>query len=714
MLDAIKAAILTPGVKVVSFDVFDTLLVRPVISPVDLFYIMERRIRDEFGKERFPFVDARRWAEAETRREMREICPHYEDVTLNEIYERFASKLHVTSEQIAKMKEIELAVEAKYLTPRKPVQELYTLAKKLGKTVIAASDVYLPGRFLATTLADAGYELDKLYVSSDMRKSKGRGGMYPLIIRDLGVRPDQIVHIGDNFSADVKMSQHYKIRGFHIPSPIANFREARVNFDLWRGRPLDKAEPSFRLMLGTIINDVFDSVPKGGWDENSLFNGNPYLLGHYGLGPLIFCLTKWFQERAIRQDADMAAFIARDGLLMIKVYELLKSVFPDAPPAEYVRTSRSACFFFDVVDPIDFVMNHNQLHIEKSMPAGEILTQRFKLELDDALIDHLEARGFSVKAPVGDFSAFFSACLDYGDAIFAGLRDQRDMAESYYKRIFKGKKRIALFDVGYSGRAQRVLSKFLPAKLFGYYLFSFESIFSLDQRDQTYDNFLSVPTNRWTKDIEITTGLIEALISEFETGSVIGFEGGKTKPQPMLEDVNVNRDTARILSSVQDGAMAMANKMVITFGEDLKYFQISAPTAMRVLNQFMNKPFAKDARMFANMDFSNGITGQKFLMIDRDEGRSHWKQGFRAIHAKQPAKKPLNQTPQRAKARSRAGLGYGYGTLGWRRTYTPIVRVFVKKLGTRRDVEEFDQDPQRFFHSLETPRYVMSGRILYP
>ena len=39
-LEALLARILSDNIKVVSFDIFDTLLVRPVIAPVDLFKII--------------------------------------------------------------------------------------------------------------------------------------------------------------------------------------------------------------------------------------------------------------------------------------------------------------------------------------------------------------------------------------------------------------------------------------------------------------------------------------------------------------------------------------------------------------------------------------------------------------------------------------------------------------------------------------------------
>ena len=75
LLDRIKSKI--KKAKVVSFDIFDTLLVRPYIRPIDLFEHMERAL-DCKG-----FALERRDAERRTRIRHREL----EDVTLDMIYD---------------------------------------------------------------------------------------------------------------------------------------------------------------------------------------------------------------------------------------------------------------------------------------------------------------------------------------------------------------------------------------------------------------------------------------------------------------------------------------------------------------------------------------------------------------------------------------------------------------------------------------------------
>lgn len=703
MLDAARHAVLSKSTKVVSFDVFDTLLIRPTIAPTDLFHLVERRICDELGLRALAFVSTRRWAEAEARKEMKTLNPGYEDITLDEIYEVFRRKLRVSEEDIRTFKRIELEVERDHLSTRRKVKDLYDLAKARGKRVIAVSDVYLPGWFVADTLAACGFELDQVYVSSDLRKSKGRGGMYPLVLADLGIKPEEMVHIGDNERADYKKALHFGIRAFHIPKVVEDFADKRVDFSPWANRVLDQTEPGYRIMLGHIANSVFDTVPRDGWNTASLFNGTPYLLGHYGLGPLLYTMTYWLMRRAIRDGAEATVFVARDGALMMQIYEMLRQIEPKAPPAKYLRISRSVCFPFDIETDADFLMNNQRLHIDRNMAAGDILRDRMSLEITEDLAAHLEQAGYALDRPVGNFETFFQCCLDFGPDIRAGLTEQREMATEYYRDFFDGLGKVALFDVGYSGRAQRVLSTIVDTEIRGYYFYSFDKILELDRFDLPYENYVSVPTNRYVRDIEMSTGLIEALVSEYDVGSTIGFTREAGRVVPVLEQVSPSVATTRVLNAVQSGALDFARGFAARFARDLHHIQISAPTSLHILKTFMTRPGAADAAMFKNMDFSNGITGQSFHLVGNSLAASHWKEGFLAMQGKPPAPAKPRPIPE-----------YGFGFSGWRRALMPVVRRFVRRLGNAQDLRAFNQNPKLFFEGLSSQRYQRIGRVLFP
>ena len=68
-LDAIRAAFSVPGIKVVSFDFFDTLVVRPLAESLQLFDLLDLRFR-QLSSCRTGFRKLRTEAEAVMRRRL--------------------------------------------------------------------------------------------------------------------------------------------------------------------------------------------------------------------------------------------------------------------------------------------------------------------------------------------------------------------------------------------------------------------------------------------------------------------------------------------------------------------------------------------------------------------------------------------------------------------------------------------------------------------
>ncbi|GAA9464450.1 hypothetical protein BTM444_09660 [Helicobacter pylori] len=111
---------------VISFDIFDTLLLRPFIKPTDLFLYIETKY-DIKG-----FCQARILAEMQSRGISKE-----QDITLDEIYHQIPKEFH-------SYKEVEIATEKEVLIPNSEMLELYRFAKENNKRVIIISDMYLP------------------------------------------------------------------------------------------------------------------------------------------------------------------------------------------------------------------------------------------------------------------------------------------------------------------------------------------------------------------------------------------------------------------------------------------------------------------------------------------------------------------------------------------------------------------------------------------
>ena len=635
LYNIIKNAIKQIKVKVVSFDIFDTLLVRPTCSPTDLFYLVENRIKCNKNLPDIPFKDVRITAEKIARNELKLKFPFYEDITIDEIYEKISEIYDIDHDTCNQFKNLEIEVELKYLTSRSYIKSLYDLALNCGKKIVALSDVYLPATVIIKALKQNGYShIDRYFISSETRLTKASGNLYTHVLNELNLQKYEIIHIGDNFLADFKKAKQSKIEAFHIPKRYEHMLKNRIDWSLWRDR-IDVAEPSYRLLEGLIQNEIFDTLPQEGWNKDSLFNGSPYILGYYGVGPFLLALGLWLIRDACKKRYDILGFIARDGYLPNIVYEMLRPYYPNAPQSLYFRISRSVCYPFYAHNKASLMHSDKELYFERTLSSRKILENRLFCSIDGEFENFLIKQGIDLEAPCHNFYNLMKAAADYGLEAFKGLEQHRKFATEYYHKIFDRYDKIALFDCGYSGRTQRILADMLNQELDAYYIASFESIHSLDDTKLSYYNFLCEPFNRWIKNSNFITFLLEIFISENTTGSIIGFNNIENEIQPVFESSELLSDADKhVIDNIQHGALDFIRVALATFGSDIRFLQITPATATRVLSQFMTNPHPIDARIFDQMNFTNGITGEAGPIIGTTEKESKWKEGFHALHSK--------------------------------------------------------------------------------
>ncbi len=90
-----------------------------------------------------------------------------------------------------------------------------------GKKVIFTSDMYLPEYVIKKILHDNGYtKFHQLYLSSVIRKSKSKGGLYSHILNDLSCKPSKLLHVGDYYYADVINAMKEGIKPYYYKKQV--------------------------------------------------------------------------------------------------------------------------------------------------------------------------------------------------------------------------------------------------------------------------------------------------------------------------------------------------------------------------------------------------------------------------------------------------------------------------------------------------------------
>lgn len=308
------------GYEVISFDVFDTLLLRPFSAPTDLFYL----IGAEFHYPDFPIL--RILAEDQARQKKKK-AEGTGEVTLKEIWECLEPLTGIPA--MAGMA-MEMSLEEKYCLGNPYFLPLVKALKKEGKILLAVSDMYLDRAFIQRLLEKYyGPVFDRILVSGEEGCSKGEGNLYEKV-RDIGGRlpaareePSQescsIAHVGDNPHADILMARKNKIEAFLYPNP-------QDTGNPWR--PFEMSGITGGIYRG-LVNLRFHT----GVRKYSVFYELGYIYG--GLAALGFCQ---FIHRRVRElDIRQVCFLARDGDILKQVYDRL---YPGSPTC-YLLWSRN-------------------------------------------------------------------------------------------------------------------------------------------------------------------------------------------------------------------------------------------------------------------------------------------------------------------------------------------------------------------------------------
>lgn len=180
---------------IVSFDIFDTLILRPYDKPTDLFFDLER----DNG---LPgFHDNRIRAERDAR-QLSKKCNG--EIDIYDIYTELAKRYEIDARELA-LEEISQELVTCYANP--DFVDIHDALFTKGIRMIAVSDMYLPSEVLLRLLKSCGYlHITEVYVSCEYGAGKYDGSLQKSVQTSVG-SDKRIVHIGDNFDSDVKVSK---------------------------------------------------------------------------------------------------------------------------------------------------------------------------------------------------------------------------------------------------------------------------------------------------------------------------------------------------------------------------------------------------------------------------------------------------------------------------------------------------------------------------
>ena len=403
---------------VLSFDVFDTLILRPFAEPSDLFIL----VGEELGI--MDFCEIRKKAEEDARRKS-EFLRGTREVTLYDIYEMVEEETGVDAVKGART---EFLTERKLCFANPYMLEVFRMVKARGKTLVAVSDMYLPRELLEELLRSCGYEgFSHVFVSCDYSCTKRKGGLFDILRREYS---GQILHVGDHPRSDVEAARERGIEAVQY----RNVNEA--------GKPFRAGDMS--RLAGSAYRGIVNAKLHNGRDRYTPW----YEVGYVYTGLYCMGFCRWIMEYARARGLEKILFLAREGDLYQKVF---RQMYPEFPTA-YVLWSR-----IPVVKTTVNTNRHPYLLQIIHHKAGALYKSRLGVLFERVGIGRLKKYFPAYRLREEEYltgeneKAVRRLVTEHWDEL-AGCYD-KDQAyiEAYLRRQIGDARRAAVVDVGWSG-----------------------------------------------------------------------------------------------------------------------------------------------------------------------------------------------------------------------------------------------------------------------
>lgn len=536
---------------IISFDIFDTALLRKVEFPADIFDIMSLEMH-------WPdFSSARKKAEDYARTQKEKIEGHRE-IIIDEIYDILHNQYNI--DKIWMNREIEL--EKQSILQNDFIFNLYKKLIDLDKTIIFTSDMYLPKDILIEMLKLGGYHKFKnIYVSNSYKLRKGDGTLQKKLVE---IYPHKkIIHIGDNKKADVEQSKKNGIDALWYPDCRLEKREAFLNN-----------------ISGSIYRAILNNSMNTGMWKHGLHYTHGFRVG--GILTAGYCLH--INTIAHQMHAEKIFFCARDCYIVQRVYNDFYNQFEN----HYIDISRYAIMNLSPERYANDILNRFIFRYWNENKNSKTLEQLLQDTGYEYLIPYLEDNDldrflYCSNVSKDSFTEFF---LSHINILKDFNKNSIQAAKIYFKKMIGESKNILIADIGWSGTCISALEYFIhnnissSINIIGTLICSSNTKTMCNQildryiipyvsgpcRNNDFNNFM-MPSNKKIKEIDIIHMPLEYMYTS-SCPSLSAYNIDKNGGFSFIRDTNIPNNIDEI-EHMQSG-MYDFNKAYIEYTKKLK------------------------------------------------------------------------------------------------------------------------------------------------
>lgn len=449
-LESLRRTILAWRPELVSFDVFDTLLWRPFRRPADLFFHLPAAwARHGVDANLDAGAAMRRRIEAEHRSRRRGDTP---EVTLTEIMTELGENMG--SVQPASLAEAELFLERRHLHPHTDLLALVADLHREGIPYALCSDMYLPSSLILEMVKEgagrAGVSLPEplaVLVSGERRSGKA-GRLFEILVRETGVSPDRIVHVGDNPEADGACARRAGIKALHIPRTCAAAEEILDAEEEWIPAET-RASPDFGLSASRK-----QALAELCGDGATL--ASPHAYGAFVVGPVFAAFAAWVVHECRKRGITRLHCAMREGVFLSRLLAEASEALGYPLEIHRIWASRFALRSAALAEAtpkslIDFILNVRGIDVR-----ADLLRE---IGLLDAPAEAEWTAGELDAAPLAAKLTWIRGLLHTRPSVLAAIRRRgaqraAGLAAHWRKHGLYNADAIYLVDVGWGGSIQ--------------------------------------------------------------------------------------------------------------------------------------------------------------------------------------------------------------------------------------------------------------------
>lgn len=601
----------------ISFDIFDTLLLRAVDKPQDIFLQLgSYAIKKGYTRKNLTpmeFKKIRLISEVKAFDNCKKQCENINldnEITLIDIYNEMPKNLG----DLDKIMDLEIEIEKQYTYLNPVTYELLKYLKNQGKKILLISNMYLNQNQIKEILVNNKFDcslIDELVVSCEVSMNKSSGKLFEYVMEKYNIDCKEIVHIGDNFDCDIQGAKKAGID--FIKYDVSIKENTFIDIEKYKYGSVLPEIKSLRKIIGNLTANY--NAEEKFW----------FKFGASVIGPLLTVFSQYTIDRAIEDDIEIIRPFMREGVVLEPLLKRAAKIKNYECDIKSLYISRAATFLpaMDKItaDSLDSIFSIKNIKFEDAMKiigleleyvsefkdyfykyCNEIKKEEIKIIIDYILENHMEK--------LDNFKN----------------ENKHNLLQYLQQENIQSEKLITV-DLGFAGSVQQSLEKIMNREniytnMLHLIALSSDKLYEKLQKGVNLECF----TGTYEENIELNDIIIDKvmLLEELmmdERGSTLGYKNTGTCIKPVLDENRIPKEEFRYKELCREGIFKFQEMYYeYLYDEELtRNIYKRKSEFLNILTRFMSVPTYEESLNLSKLHHENNFGTSSIERICKDE-----------------------------------------------------------------------------------------------